>query len=101
MTGTEACIALNMVPNLGPMRLRKLLDVFETPERVLLARSSELREVEGIGKEVAEGIATWEQRIDLAGELQRIQDFGARVITQESPEYPAELKEIYNPPIVL
>ena len=26
MTETEACIALNMVPNLGPVRLRKLLE---------------------------------------------------------------------------
>ena len=35
MTETEACIALNMVPNVGPVRLRKLLDVFETPEAIL------------------------------------------------------------------
>ena len=101
MTGTEACIALNMVPNLGPVRLRKLLEVFETPERVLLARAGELKSVDGIGKEVAEGIATWESHVDLAGELRRIADFGARVITRESPDYPRDLREIYNPPIVL
>ena len=101
MTGTEACIALNMVPNLGPVRLRKLLEVFETPERVLLARAGELKSVDGIGKEVAEGIATWESHVDLAAELTRIADFGAQVFTRESPEYPPDLREIYNPPIVL
>ena len=101
MTGIEACIALNMVPNLGPVRLRKLLEVFETPERILLARASELKTVDGIGKEVAEGIANWESRIDLAAELKRIEEFGARVVTQESPDYPRELREIHNPPIVL
>ena len=58
MTETEACIALNMVPNLGPMRLRKLLEVFETPQRVLLARGAELRTVEGIGAELAKPIAS-------------------------------------------
>src|SRR5581483_9838234 len=31
----------------------------------------------------------------------RIADFGASVITQESPEYPKLLREIHNPPIVL
>ena len=62
MTETEACIALNMVPNLGPMRLRKLLEVFETPQRILLARAAELRAVEGIGAELAEAIAGWEQQ---------------------------------------
>ena len=101
MTGIEASIALNMVPNLGPVRLRKLLEVFETPERVLLARASELKTVDGIGKEVAEGIATWESHVDLAAELKRIEEFGASVVTRVSPEYPRELREIYNPPIVL
>ena len=101
MTGTEACIALNMVPNLGPVRLRKLLEVFETPERVLLARAGELKAVDGIGREVAEGIATWESHVDLAAELKRIGEFGAQVVTRDSPEYPRELREIYNPPIVL
>ena len=101
MTGTEACIALNMVPNLGPVRLRKLLEVFETPARILLARASELKTVDGIGKEVAEGIATWESHVDLAAELKRIEDFGARVVMRDSPDYPRELREIHNPPIVL
>lgn len=101
MTGTEACIALNMVPNLGPVRLRKLLGHFPSPERILLAKASELVRVEGIGREVAEAIASWESHVDLSAELQRIDHFGARVITQASPEYPHDLREIYNPPIVL
>jgi DNA processing protein len=101
MTFTEACVALNMVPNLGPVRLRRLLEVFETPERVLLARGSALRAVDGIGKEVADAIATWEEHVDLAAELARVQEFGATVITQQSPEYPPSLREIHNPPIVL
>lgn len=101
MTEKEACIALNMVPNLGPMRLRKLLEVFETPERVLRARGSELKAVEGIGTELANAIASWEQQVDLEGELKRIEEFGAHVVTQASPEYPHELRQIYNPPILL
>ncbi|MDQ3623221.1 MAG: DNA-processing protein DprA [Verrucomicrobiota bacterium] len=101
MTETEACIALNMVPNLGPVRLRKLLEVYETPERVLLARAAELRAVEGVGREVAEGIADWQSRVDLPAELERIEKFGAHVITRSSPEYPRDLREIYNPPILL
>ena len=57
MNSTEACIALNMVPQMGPVRLRKLLEVFETPERILSAKRSELRSIDGIGNEVAEQIA--------------------------------------------
>lgn len=101
MTDTEACIALNMVPKMGPVRLRKLLARFESPERVLNAKPSELRSVEGIGPEVAEPLAKWEDIVDLPAELERIRSFGARVITQQSPDYPPLLREIHAPPIVL
>jgi DNA processing protein len=101
VTHTEACIAINMIPKMGPVRLRKLLEVFETPQRILSARPSELRVVDGIGNEVAETVAGWEKHVDLDAELKRIADFGAHAITPESPEYPRLLREIYNPPIVL
>src|SRR5213082_1081772 len=101
MNTTEACIALNMLPTVGPVRLRKLLQVFGTPERVLTAKRGELRAVEGIGGEVADQIAAWQSTLDLAAELNRIRDFGATVITQESPSYPKSLREIHAPPIVL
>ena len=101
MTPTEACIALNMLPTVGPVRLRKLLEVFKSPERVLAAKRGELRGVEGIGSEVAEQISNWESTVDLAAELERVREFGATVITQESPSYPRSLREIHAPPIVL
>jgi DNA processing protein len=101
MTETEACIALNMVPKMGPVRLRKLLEVFETPQRILATKSGELRQVDGIGDEVAGTISRWEEHVDLAAELKRVEEFGAHVLTQQSPEYPKLLREIHNPPIVL
>ena len=101
MNSTEACIALNMLPTIGPVRLRRLLEVFQTPERILSATRSELRAIDGIGTEVAEQIANWESTVDLAAELKRIRDFGAEVITAQSPLYPRQLREIHSPPIVL
>src|SRR5438067_8442570 len=101
MNSTEACIALNMLPTMGPVRLRKLLEVFGEPERVLAAKRDELRRIEGIGNEVADQISRWESIVDLGAELKRISDFGANVITQTSPMYPRALREIHSPPIVL
>jgi DNA processing protein len=101
MNATEACIALNMLPTVGPVRLRKLLEVFQEPQQILTAKRSELRKVEGIGNDVADQISNWESTIDLAGELKRVRDFGATVITQESSSYPRPLGEIHAPPIVL
>src|SRR5438067_13801710 len=101
MNSTEACIALNMLPTMGPVRLRKLLEVFRQPERVLAVRREEFRRIGGIGSEVAEQISKWESIVDLTAELKKISDFGANVITQESPLYPKSLREIHSPPIVL
>ncbi len=101
MTATEACIALNMLPTMGPVRLRKLLEVFGSPDAILSARGSALRAVDGIGREVAEQISNWQNLVDLSGELQRIRDFGAKVITGDSSDYPRLLREIHSPPIVL
>lgn len=90
-----------MLPKMGPARLRRLLEVFRTPERILSANRNELRNVDGIGSEVADAIVSWQQRVDLAAELERIERFGAQVLTLDSPEYPASLREIHSPPIVL
>src|SRR3712207_5742438 len=101
MNSTEACIALNMLPTMGPVRLRNLLAVFEAPERILAASRAELQKINGIGSEVAEQISNWENIVDLPAELKRISDFGATVLTARSPEYPRLLREIHSPPIVL
>src|SRR6202171_3551100 len=101
MNSTEACVALNMLPTVGPVRLRKLLEVFKSPERLLASKRTELRTAEGIGNEVADQISNWESIVDLAAELERVREFGATVITAESPLYPRQLREIHAPPIVL
>ena len=101
MNATEACIVLNMLPTVGPVRLRKLLEVFKEPQQILAAKRGELRKVEGIGNEVAEQISNWESTVDLAAELGRVRELGAAVITQGSPSYPRSLREIHAPPIVL
>src|SRR5207244_126808 len=101
MNATDACIALNMLPTIGPVRLRKLLEVFKRPQEILAAKRNELRKVEGIGNEVADQISNWESIVDLGAELDRIREFGAAVITPESPSYPKALREIHAPPIVL
>src|ERR1700682_5876537 len=101
MNAAEACIALNMLPTVGPVRLRKLLEVFETPERALAAKRADLRRVEGIGNGGADQISNWESIGDLPAELKRVRDFGATVITQSSPSYPKSLREIHAPPIVV
>ena len=69
MSPTEACIALNMLPTMGPVRLRKLLEVFVSPENILSAKRDQLRQVEGIGNEVADQISTPDKPRFVAGAI--------------------------------
>ena len=101
MTHTEACIALNMIPRIGPVRIRKLLDFFGTPESILAAKQSQFEKIPGIGPDTASELAHWERTTDLSAELARIQEYGASVITQADSFYPPLLREIHDPPTVL
>lgn len=101
MTRTEAYLALNLLPKIGPVRVRRLLEVFGSPERILTAKAKEILEVDGFGVELAETVAGWESRIDLARELRRIDEENLTLLTMEDDLYPKLLKRIYDPPIVL
>jgi DNA processing protein len=101
MTEAEAYIALNMVPKIGPIRVRRLLEAFGSPTAVLAAPLERLRAVQGLGPEAAQSVRNWESQVDLEGELRLVQEHGAKVLTPASPDYPALLREIHDPPTVL
>jgi DNA processing protein len=101
VTRKEAFIALNMVPHLGPVRLRRLLEIFDSPERVLSARRNELQGVDGLNQVLIDSWISWQSAVDLPQELARIHEFGATVVTLEDANYPTLLREIHDPPTVL
>ena len=101
MDSHEAHVALNLIEGVGPVRVRQLLEFFGDARAILKASQSQLLQVRGIGADTAEAISNWEKSADLAGELKRIADFGCRVVIQSDEEYPASLREIYDPPVVL
>jgi len=101
MDAREAHIALNLVEGVGPVRVRQLLEHFGDAPAILRASRNQLLQVRGIGDDTAGAIAGWETSADLAAELKRIADSGCRILIQSDEEYPASLREIYDPPIVL
>jgi DNA processing protein len=101
MDAREALIALNLIEHVGPVRLRQLLNYFEDPPAILRASEDQLLRTPGIGAETAASIASWERTIDLGRELRRIEESGCHVLIGTDPDYPAQLREIYDPPMVL
>ena len=101
MEPREALVALNLIEHVGPVRVRQLLEHFGDAPGILRASRSQLLQVRGIGEDTAEAIAAWEKTTNLGAELNRIAEFGCRIVTQDDPEYPESLRQIYDPPIVL
>jgi DNA processing protein len=101
LSAREALIALNLIEGVGPVRARSLLEYFGDAPKILAASRAELLRVRNIGEDTAEKIATWENTVDLSGELKRIGDFGCHVLIQSDENYPPLLREIYDPPLVL
>jgi len=58
MTQFEALVSLNMVGDMGSIRLNKLLKFFGKPENILKAPVEKLMAVSGIGREIASKIRT-------------------------------------------
>lgn len=101
MTTEEAYLVLNLLPQVGAGRVRKLLEVFDDPRAILAATGEEIRQVGGFGTELARAICGWEEKIDVERELRRIREVGARIVTWDSGDYPRMLREIPSPPLVL
>ncbi len=98
----ERVIALNLIPDIGPARVRRLREVFGTLEGIWRASARELQQVEGISPILAERIVTGcrDTRL-LFHELALAQRGGVSVVTQLDEEYPPQLKTIHDPPLVL
>jgi DNA processing protein len=93
-------LAISLTQGLGPTKARKLVEHFGSVEVVFHASLTEL-EASGIQAVSAQSIATGKsaelarEEIALAAAAQVI------VISNQDPCYPARLKEIYDPPLVL
>lgn len=101
MNAREALIALNMLPKIGPVRVRRLMEHFGNAGDILRQSQARLMEVNGIGVDTAEIICDWENRIDLVAELEEARRRGLSILTLEDEDYPNALRESYDPPLAL
>ena len=93
-------LALALTSGLGPTRIRKVIEHFGTAERVF---NASLTELEATGMQVvsAQSIATGKSLELAQQECAKAVEARARIIAPSDPEYPARLKEIYDPPVIL
>lgn len=94
-------LRLALVPGVGPRIRQALLERFGTPQAVLAAAPSQLREVPGVGPKLTRKIAAAASEIDAEGTVALCRQHGVAIWTESDPVYPRMLKEIHDPPGVL
>lgn len=102
-SGTQSAglwLALALTPTLGPSRARKLVEHFESVENVFRASLTEL-EAAGLQAAAAQSIGTGKSHELAQEEMVRAAAAGAQIVALGDAEYPAALKQIYDPPVVL
>jgi DNA processing protein len=93
-------IELNMTPGIGPRAAAKLLERFGSAEAVYGATRAEL-ELLRLVPEAVESIIARDLRSRAEAEMSAVRKLGGDILLLDDGVYPASLREIYDPPIVL
>lgn len=93
-------LALALTPGLGPTRVRKLVEFMGGIQAIFHATLTDL-EATGLQAVSAQSLGTG-RSIEMAhDEFARAAADGVQIIVLDNPAYPAQLKEIYDPPSVI
>jgi DNA processing protein len=93
-------LGFNLVKGIGPAKIQALLDFFGSIKAAWQADERQLQQI-GIDHRTIQGFLSMRDRLDLDGELARLQEKGIWLLAWDSPDYPRYLREIPNPPPLL
>ena len=94
-------IALNMVPGVGAISFRKLINAFESPEQVLAASEYRLKAVPGLAEKTVRNILHFGWPDSVKKELEALDREQVQLLTWDDPHYPDLLRHIFDPPPLL
>ncbi len=94
-------LTLALTPGLGAVGMGRLIRKLGDPKQVLAADRKQLLQVRGIRQPVVEAITRNPPLRAAEIELQRLRQNNFSLLTWNDPAYPALLREIYTPPMLL
>jgi len=101
MTEREALLCLNAVSGLGNRKIRRLIDVFGSGQSVWRQGAASLRQVEGIGKQIAQNITGFDCRTFLCQEQEQMREHRIQALAFFDEGYPEYLRQTIDCPVVL
>lgn len=101
MSAIHFNIALTLVPGLGAITGRKLLDHFGSAQAIFEASTKQLIEIHGIGQEIAKAIKQVDPLKISDDEVSYIDAEGIQAICYTDSSYPTSLKHCRDAPVLL
>src|ERR1700722_20295823 len=93
-------LALALTPGLGPTKARRVIEFFGSVQALFRASLTEL-EAAGLRAVSAQSLGTGRSMELAQDELGKAAAADARIVALDDPGYPTQLKQIYDPPLVL
>lgn len=93
-------LALRMVPGLGTLGTLRLLEKLKSPQEIFRASATEL-EAAGLSPAQARAVSSGCSFDDAVDQQQAMLKSGAQLISIQDPRYPQQLREIFDPPLLL
>jgi DNA processing protein len=93
-------LALALTPGLGPTKARRVLEFFGGVQALFRASLTEL-EAAGLRAISAQSLGTGRSMELAQDEWAKAAAADARIIALDDPAYPEQLKQIYDPPLIL
>ncbi len=100
MSARKYWVGFNIVPNIGPAKVRALLDHFGDLEVAWHADRASLVQA-GLDRRAINSLIETRAGLDLDAEMAKLERHRVKVLTWEDDEYPSLLRQIYGPPPVL
>lgn len=94
-------LAINKIPNIGPVTIKKLWQHFGTIKAVWEANENSALGIEGISKQAVKSFIVNREKVNLDEELNLLAEKKVQALTLDADFYPKVLKNIYDPPPVL
>ena len=102
ITSLNAALLLHTLPGLGPVRIKKLIDHFGSPEKAWKAYGNKWLEIKGIGKKFSFEKTVLKPSIERVNKQEFfLSDKGVDALHYGSKNYPESLAFISDPPPVL
>jgi len=101
LTSQQAALLLCRIPNLGPRRIKKLIDHCDGAKNVLKATLDKLLQINGVGPSHIKYLEGWKAHLpQLKKEEKRIKSQGLKPFIYQEKDYPLTLTHTADPPTV-